>query len=82
MSSQRRIDASRANGAKRRGPVTPQGRHISSLSHGLSANTVLLSNETSERFQQVLDPTRNTSARKTKSKWTDRRNGRRQMASA
>ncbi len=58
MSSLRRIAASRANGALSCGPKSPETRRISaanSLRHGLTAKTVLLANESHERFQQALD---------------------------
>ncbi len=57
MSSQRRIQSSRANGAKSRGPVTPAGRRKSSqnnLRHGLLAEAVVLDEEKPEAFFELL----------------------------
>jgi hypothetical protein len=48
----------RANGAKSHGPVTPEGRAISSrnsLRHGFTAKSVVLSTESQEDFQSLLD---------------------------
>lgn len=57
MSSELRIAASRANGAKSRGPITPEGKLASSrnsLRHGLRSQTVLLDDESSEAFTELL----------------------------
>ena len=48
----------RANGAKSRGPVTPEGRAASSrnsLRHGFTAKSVVLPTESQEDFQSLLD---------------------------
>ena len=58
MSSVLKTKSARANGAKSHGPTTPEGRAISSrnsLTHGLSAQSVVLSAESSEDFQVLLD---------------------------
>src|SRR6266481_6398242 len=49
---------SRANGAKSRGPVTPEGRAKSarnSVRHGLRAKSIVLPTESEEEFQSLLD---------------------------
>jgi hypothetical protein len=58
MSSQRRIEASRANGARSRGPVTAEGKLRSAnnaIRHGLLAQTVVLQDEDAGEFQAVFD---------------------------
>ena len=53
MSSQRRIDSSRANGALSTGHITPDGRERSQAApttHGLAARRVVLENESEEEF--------------------------------
>lgn len=57
MSSQKRIDASRANGKLSRGPVTVEGKANSSknaVRHGLLVDSALLPGEDRKEFQKVL----------------------------
>jgi hypothetical protein len=57
MASERQIAANRENALKSTGPVTQEGRTISSLNscrHGLLARTVVLDGESTERFQDLL----------------------------
>lgn len=58
MSSLRRILASRANGARSRGPVTAQGKHRSSrnsLQHGLLADIIVMEDESATAFDDHLN---------------------------
>src|SRR4051794_25870464 len=57
MSSQRRIEASRANGARSRGPVTPEGKRRSSYNatrHGILAAATVLDSESRPDFEALL----------------------------
>ena len=50
--------ASRANGAKSKGPVTPQGKHNSSRNrtrHGMFADTIVLEAEDKSQFLEMLE---------------------------
>jgi hypothetical protein len=58
MPTNLKSETARANGAKSRGPATPEGRAKSSrnsLRHGLSAKSVVLPAESHEQFQLLLD---------------------------
>ena len=58
MSSQRRIDSSRANGAKSHGPVTPEGRarsRAAGLTHGLTSGQLLIEGESEEQFNALRE---------------------------
>ncbi len=57
MRTERQIEVSRANGAKSRGPVTPEGKRNSSRNstrHGMLAESVVLEGESQERFLELL----------------------------
>ena len=56
--TQKQIDAARANGARSRGPKTPEGKAISSqnaLKHGLLAQAVLVGSESPKGFDAHVD---------------------------
>jgi hypothetical protein len=59
MSSELKSATSRANGAKSHGPITPEGKEISSqnaITHGFTAKkTVVLACENPAQFQEMLD---------------------------
>ena len=65
MSSDRKSEAARINGAKSHGPVTPEGQRPrpegrarssqNSIRHGLAAKSVVLPSESREQFQLLLD---------------------------
>ena len=58
MSSQKRIDSSRANGAKSCGPVTPEGRarsRAAALTHGLASDQLLIEGESEEKFNALRE---------------------------
>ena len=58
MSSQRKIDSSRANGALSHGPKTPQGRALSDaahITHGLNSRRTVLGHESEEEFRALRE---------------------------
>lgn len=58
MSSQRRIDSARANGARSRGPKTPEGLArcaAAAITHGLTARQIVLPNESQDDFRALLE---------------------------
>lgn len=58
MSSQRKINSARTNGAKSHGPKTKAGLEKSSrnaLAHGLYSATIVLASESREQYQALLD---------------------------
>ena len=57
MSTERQQRASRANGSKSRGPVTPAGKLASSrnaITHGMLCGTIVLNGESADRFLGLL----------------------------
>jgi hypothetical protein len=58
MRSEKQIEASRRNGALSRGPLTPEGKAVTSrnaITHGLKARDVLLRHESPQQFEQLLN---------------------------
>ena len=58
QTSDLKTQTARANGAKSKGPVTPEGRAKSSLNatrHGLSSKITVMPAESPEEFKALLD---------------------------
>jgi len=57
MPTEKQLQAYRTNGARSRGPITEQGKRNSSrngIRHGLLAQTVVLEEESTERFEELF----------------------------
>ncbi|HEY4364663.1 MAG TPA: hypothetical protein VGN17_27105 [Bryobacteraceae bacterium] len=57
MRSPKQVEASRTNGARSQGPVTPQGKFNSAhnaTTHALLSSTIVLEDEDEDRFQALL----------------------------
>jgi hypothetical protein len=83
--SEKQSAASRANGAKSKGPATPEGRaraSRNSLRHGLSSEIVVLPHEDRAHFEQLRDSYRGKlRARRPAASRPGRNHGRRSLAS-
>ena len=61
MTTKRKSETARINGARSRGPVTAEGKQIASqnaIRHGMLAQTVVLEGESDELFQQLTGHTK------------------------